>query len=224
MSLQNFEKAREAMVVSQLQPSGVVDEKVNCAYLSIPREMFVSEALRGVSYLDDDLPVGEGRFLLEPLILAKMVQDANLEKTSKVLDVAGGTGYSAAILSQLVGEVYALDPSDKLLHAARLNWEHLGLTNISAVLGRAQDGYVKAAKYDAIFINGAVAEPPKELIGQLAPHGKLYCVLVKDGDTTGEITRYSVSDSGSLLQFALGDAATAYVPGLMPQGKFEFQK
>ncbi len=224
MTLQNFEKAREAMVVSQLQPSGVVDERVNEAYLSVPREMFVPESLRGVSYLDDDLSVGEGRVLLEPVVFGKMLQDAKLDKTSRVLDVAGGTGYSAAILSELAGDVFALDSSEKLLHSARMNWENLGLSNVSAVLGRPQDGYAKAAKYDAIFVNGAVSEPPRALLAQLGPQGKLYCVLVKAGDTTGEILRFSVSESGTLLQVVLGDAATSYIADFAPQAKFQFQK
>ncbi|MBE2191221.1 MAG: protein-L-isoaspartate O-methyltransferase [Alphaproteobacteria bacterium] len=222
MTHQNFEKAREAMILSQLQPSGVVDPTVNAAYFSVPREMFVPEDLRGVSYLDGNMQLGHGRFLIEPIIFASMVQDAGLKKTDKILDIGCGTGYSTAILSCLAEGVVALDENEKLLHTARQNWENLGYQNISPVLGRHQDGYRNSAPYNAIFINGSVAACPLDLVEQLALSGKLYCVMMEMGKSTGVITVFSKTEARQLISRALGDATAPYLVGFEPKQEFEF--
>lgn len=222
MTLQNFQKAREAMVVSQLQPSGVVDTAVNDAFFSVPREDYAPEQLRGVCYLDDDLSIGQGRYMLEPLPFALMVQDAALNKEARVLDIGTGTGYSAAILSALCGKVTAVDSNEKLLHAARLSWERASLDNITPILGRHQDGYKSAAPYDAIFINGAVSEVPKDLMSQMTKNGKLYCILRKEDEGCGKVTVFKYSEAGQIISESLGDAFAPYLEGFSPAEEFEF--
>lgn len=222
MSLQNFESARKAMVESQLQPSGIVDGRVDEAFMQTPREMFVPNALRGVSYMDDNIEIGNGRTLMAPLILGQMVQNAALGKKAKVLDVGCGTGYSTAILARLAAEIVALDRDEKLLHSARLNWENLDLQNISPVLGNHTDGYAGAAPYDAIFINGAVAKAPMNLMSQLKKGGKLYCVLVEKGQSTGRIVVYTHVEQGEPISRVLADSMAPYLTGFDPQVEFEF--
>lgn len=222
MTLQNFEKAREAMVLSQLQPSGVVDPGVNAVYFSTPREMFVPSRLRGVSYLDNDLDIGNGRFLLEPLLHALMVQDADLKKTDKVLDIGGATGYSAAILAQLAGEVVSVEVDTKLAQDAIKNWETLGLGNIKQVIGQHKDGYAKESPYAAIFINGAIAEVPQELLKQLAKGGCLYAVVLADGQQVGKLTAFRKADHGEIQTRILSNSTTSYVAGFEPCEKFDF--
>ncbi len=222
MSLQNFKRARKAMVVSQLQPSGIGNEKVDAAFMDTPREMFVPNALRGVCYLDDDINLGNGRILMEPLILGRMIQNASLGRKGKVLDVGGATGYSAAVLAHLAGEVVALDKDEKLLHTARLNWENLDLQNITAVIGNHQDGYANGAPYDAIFVNGAVGAFPEKLMEQLKKDGKLFCVLVEKGNSTGVIISYEKREGHSPLIHEIAGAMTSYLPGFEPAQQFEF--
>ncbi|MDY0028401.1 MAG: protein-L-isoaspartate O-methyltransferase [Pseudobdellovibrionaceae bacterium] len=221
MTFQNFQKAREAMVVSQLQPSGVVDVAVNDAFFSVPREDYAPEQLRGVCYLDDDLLIGQGRFMLEPLPFALMVQNAGLTKKSNVLDIGTGTGYSAAILSVLSGKVTAVDSSEKLLHSAKTSWEKAAFKNITPVLGRHCDGYKASAPYDAIFINGAVGSVPHSLMSQLSKAGRLYCIMRKEEEYCGKVTVFKLSETGQLISESLGDAFAPYLEGFVPDQEFE---
>ena len=223
MTLQNFEKSREAMVVSQLQPSGVVSEAVMAAYRTVPREMFVPNNLRGVCYLDDDIDLGEGRFLMEPLIHARIVQDADIERADKILDIGGGTGYSAAILAQLAGQVVALDQDEKLLQQAPSHWEQLGLKNITAVIGNHKDGYAKGAPYNMIVINGAVAALPEGLLSQLASGGRLYFVEQTEEDSAGHLmVVVKEPTSGVFLRKDLGNVSTSSLKGFEPAPTFVF--
>lgn len=219
MTLQNFEKARENMVLSQLQPSGIVSPSVMAAYQSVPREDFVPNALRGVSYLDDDIPLGGGRMLIEPLIHALMVQNAGLTGADRVLDIGGATGYSAAVLAQVAGEVVALEQEEKLLGEANNRWGNLGLSEkIIPVVGDHNGGYTANAPYRAIFINGAVAEIPANLLAQLAEGGVLYAVLLPADASMGKVV--AVRKDGA--QTVLGEALTAYVPSFEPGQSFIF--
>jgi len=101
----NFHKAREAMVVSQLQPAGIMDERVIEAYRSVPRETFLPENLKSVCYLDESIALGNGRFLLEPLLHGLMVDELEIQPGETVLNIGDDTGYSAAIVTKLGGNV-----------------------------------------------------------------------------------------------------------------------
>lgn len=223
MTHQNFEKARENMVLSQLQPSGVVSERVMAAYQAIPREMFVPNALRGVSYLDDDIQLGNGRVVMEPLLYALMVQDAGLEAGDKCLDIGSGTGYSAAILAVLTGSVIALEQEDKLLQEANNHWKTLGLSHkITAVVGEHVGGYMASEPYKAIFINGAVASISNVLLSQLADDGVLYAVLMPEDSGIGKVVAVRRDEHGHVSQTVLGAGVTSYVPGFAPKNTFTF--
>jgi protein-L-isoaspartate(D-aspartate) O-methyltransferase len=227
MTLQNFEKARENMILSQLQSSGVVSERVTSAYQAIPREMFVPNALRGVSYLDDDIPVGQGRVLMEPLLHALMVQDADIQTDSKILDIGVATGYSSAVLAQLSGYITALERDERLLQEASSHWAELSLGDkITALVGDHAGGYAKSAPYNFIFINGATAEIPQALLDLLADGGRLYAVLMPAADIMGQVVVVTkeVQSEGKVI-FAtrvLGEGMTSYLPGLEPKQTFKF--
>lgn len=223
MTLQNYSKAREAMVVSQLQPSGVVSERVMGAYRQTPREMFVPNALRSVCYLDEDLKLTDKRYLLEPIIHGLMLQDANIMDNQKVLDIGGGSGYSAAVLARLAKEVIALDQDEKLLQAAKTHWADLGIMNVTPVIGNHADGYSAGAQYDVILINGSVAQTPEALFSQLSPGGKLYFVLGGEEGNVGKLTVCKKDmHSDLVLMSVLGDYSTPYLVGFEPQKGFEF--
>ena len=223
MTHQNFDRARENMVLSQLQPSGVVSERVMAVYQAVPREMFVPNALRGVSYLDDDIQLGNGRILMEPLLYALMVQDADLKAGDKCLDVGGATGYSAAILAELTGEVVAVEQEDRLLQDANNHWKTLGLTDkITPIVGDHVGGYMAGAPYKCIFINGAVTDISGVLLSQLADNGVLYAVLLPDDAVIGKVVAVRRDGQGYVSQTTLGEGVTSYVPGFGPKNTFTF--
>lgn len=222
MSLQNFEKAREAMVLSQLQPSGIIDPALGEAYSAIPREMFVPNAVRGVCYCDDAVDLGGGRELIEPLYHGLMLQAAQLAPGMKVLDVGGASGYSAAILAKVGAVVTAVENDEKLLHAAQQNWMNLGLTGISPYVGANAQGYAKSGPYDVIIVNGAVGYRPDVLLGQLASGGKLFCIYVNNGEPIGRLISYQKLENGEYAEKKLYDATSKFVPGFEPKQGFEF--
>ena len=223
MTLQNFEKARENMVLSQLQPSGVVSELVMDAYKAVPREMFVPNALRGVSYLDDDIQLGGGRTLMEPLLHGLMVQDAGLTSADKVLDIAGATGYSAAVLAHVAGSVIAVEQEEKLLQDANGHWKTLALSGkIMPVVGDHVGGYASGAPYKAIIVNGAVADVPVALLAQLADGGALYAVLMPRDSAIGKVVAVRQDKAGVISQTVLGEGVTNYAPGFLPEQGFIF--
>lgn len=223
MTLQNFEKARTNMVLSQLQPSGIVSELVMAAYQSVPREMFVPNTLRGVSYLDDDIALGGGRSLMEPLLHALMVQAAGLTSADKVLDIGGATGYSAAVLAHVAGSVVAVEQEEKLLQEASSQWKELGLSSrINAIVGDHVGGYASGAPYKAIIINGAVAEIPVKLLGQLTADGALFAIVMPDESAMGRVVSVRQDGAGNLIETILGEGVTSYVPGFAPKQGFSF--
>src|SRR5262249_55744999 len=121
--IQTFDRARENMVESQLRPNRVTDQELLDAMRKIPREQFVPRHLQSVAYVDEDVPLGNGRYLREPVIVARLIQEANVRKNDIVLDIGCNTGYSTAVLGHLAGTVVALeaedhfaDEAEKLLH------------------------------------------------------------------------------------------------------------
>ncbi|MCF8495537.1 MAG: protein-L-isoaspartate O-methyltransferase, partial [Alphaproteobacteria bacterium] len=129
--MKNFSTARAAMVEGQIRPMGVIDPHILAAFGSVPRERFVPDTQQSVAYRDEDVPLGEGRFLMEPAVHARMLEAVSPVKSCRILDVGGGTGYAAAILSRLVKSVTALESSKIFLDRAVRNWESEGLTNIT---------------------------------------------------------------------------------------------
>ena len=117
-----YETARHAMVVSQLRPNRVTDEAVVEALDSIPREIFVPAALRGVAYMDEDIPLGNGRYLMEPLTFARLLQEAQISAADTVLDIGCATGYSSAVLGRLAGSVIGLEEDKELAEKATATW------------------------------------------------------------------------------------------------------
>lgn len=210
------------MVLSQLEPSGIQSHAVRDAFLSVPREIFVPETLRGVSYLDDDIPLGQGRFILEPLILARMIESVRLAPENKILDVGAGYGYSSAVLSKLSSHVTALDPDEKMLHAANKHWSGLGINNVLPIVGSLDLGYDQGKFYDVIVLNGATSEKPQVLISQLSLGGRLVCVLRETSCAVGKIVVYTKESDTKILKSFIADAATEYLKGFEPKVKFIF--
>jgi len=212
--------ARGNMVNSQIRPNRVNDPRIVSAMRRLPRQRFVPEPQRHLSYLDEDVPLGNGRFMMEPMVLARMLQLAVLRENERVLVVAAGAGYGAAILDSCGCKVFALEEDPDLIRLARavLPQEAPGVTLLTGPLA---DGCPAEGPYDLILIEGAVPDIPPALVEQLALHsGRLIAAMCSDGRTTqavmGERTK------AGLRTTMLFDCATPVLPSLRKLPSFEF--
>jgi protein-L-isoaspartate(D-aspartate) O-methyltransferase len=169
--------ARRHMVDGQLRPNRVTAPALLDAMAELPRERFVPAALRGIAYVDEDLALGGGRFLMEPLTLARLIQAAAPGPNDNALDVGGATGYSAAVLSRLVASVVALEQDQALAAAATAAFKELGIANVQTVVAPLAGGHPRNAPYNVILVNGAVDHVPDALAAQLAEGGRLAAVV-----------------------------------------------
>lgn len=215
-------QARKNMVDCQIHPSGVVSAQILNVFETIPREQFVPEELQGVAYGDEDLHIGFGRYLLEPMVHAKMLEAADLKATDVVLDVGCATGYSSALMAPLVSTVIAVDDNKDFLKQAALLWDKHDICNVVGVDAPMPEGNPKNAPYDVIVINGAVAEIPQAILAQLAPEGRLVCILKDRPETPGHAVIVRNVGQEQYSSYNLFDARSPYLTGFAPKSGFQF--
>lgn len=215
----DFTTARRHMVDGQVRTADVTDLRIISAMLEIPRERFVPAALVDLAYLDLDLPVGDGtsRRLLKPMVLAKLIQAADLAPDSRVLDVGCATGYGAAVLARIAGEVVALEEESGLSQAARTALS--GPANVSVVRGPLTAGWPQGSPYDAIVLEGAAELPPDSFLSQLKDGGRLVCVL---GNGPGAKAMLYCRSGDELGGRPIFDANAALLPGFAKAPVFAF--
>jgi len=217
----DFAAARRNMVDGQVRTADVTDLRVISAMLEIPREQFVAPAMAGLAYLDLDVPVGQGaqasRRLIKPMVLAKLIQAAELAATDRVLDVGCVTGYAAALLARIAGEIVALEQDAALADAARAALSQL--PNAGVVSGPLIEGWPKSAPYDAILLEGATEFAPETLLGQLKDGGRLVCVLGVGPGANATLYRRGGGEAGGRPLF---DAAAPILPGFVKPPEFAF--
>ncbi|CCG09538.1 protein-L-isoaspartate O-methyltransferase family protein [Pararhodospirillum photometricum] len=211
--------ARVNMIKNQIQTSRVSDPLVLEALEAVPRELFVPKARRAVAYVDEDIPVGGGRSLLEPLILARMLQVAAVAPTDVVLDVGCATGYSSAVLSHMASTVVALESDPDLATKAEATLSELGRDNAVVITGPLAEGCPRQAPFNLIFINGAVPAVPVALRDQLADKGRLVAVIRQ-----GAVGRLTVVErhGAAFSQRVLFDADAPLLKGFAPAPAFIF--
>ena len=211
-----FEPMRRAMVASQLRTTGVNDPRVVAAMGRVLRERFVPEERRALAYADALVPLTPGRSLNSPMALGRMLTEARLRGTEHALVVGAATGYAAALLAELVTSVVALEEEDDLAASAR---QALRGTQVIVAKGPLAKGWVKAAPYDFILIDGAVEHVPQALIAQLADGGQMALAILDQGVSRLAVGR-SVSGAFGLTAFA--DVAAAFLPGFAERRGFSF--
>ncbi len=213
----DFNVAREKMVASQIRTSEVTDPLVVDAMSDVPREKFVPADKQGFAYLDEDLAIGNGRFVMEPMIVARLIQLAELQPTDSVLVIGAGTGYLAAVAARMAASVIALEGDSDLAEGAAKTYAELGIENVKVVVGNLKSGWT--GPFDAIIIDGAVEEVPDEFRTQLKDGGRLVCV-VREGPVGRATLITRAGDSyGSRQEF---DAMTPCLPGFEKQPQFTF--
>src|SRR5579862_2843259 len=210
--------ARRMMVDGQVRTADVTNLDLIAAMLAVPRELFVPPGLAAQAYVDGDIPIGAGRALLKPMVLAKLIQGAQVDAGDHVLDVACGTGYSSAVLARIVGSVVALEEDAALAQRAEEALTAPG-AHVTVVRGPLNAGWPAAGPYDVILLNGATEIVPDALGRQLKPHGRLACIFGRAPNGKGMIYRLV---EGRLVGRPIFDAGAPVLPGFVAPPAFVF--
>lgn len=214
----DFSQARANMIEGQLRPNRVTDPALLAAVADLPRENFLPAPLKGIAYVDDDIPLGNGRYLIEPMVLCRLLQDGAVRRTDKVLDIGCATGYSSALLARLAAQVIALESDEALLPLAR---QHLATAaNVKLVSGALEQGWAAEAPYDLILVGGMVEQVPAALTDQLAEGGRLLTVV--GNGARGGTARLLQKTAGAVSSRPLFDAGTPPLPGFLRRATFVF--
>ncbi|PCJ59578.1 MAG: protein-L-isoaspartate O-methyltransferase [Rhodospirillaceae bacterium] len=216
----DFTAARRNMVDCQLRPNKVTDPRLVAAMSELPRERFVPSGYEGVAYVDAHLPLDRGRSIMEPMVLARLLELAEIQQGDVVLDIGCSTGYSAAVIAALAGTVVALESDPVFAGFATKLLLELGCDNVAVVEGPLADGYPSQAPFDVIFIDGAIAEVPEAIRNQLKKGGRLVAVLTGPAGV-GQATVLTRTDS-SVGSRAAFDAATPELPEFAAKEGFVF--
>ncbi|MGO9483501.1 MAG: protein-L-isoaspartate O-methyltransferase family protein [Rhodomicrobium sp.] len=221
----NFKTAHLAMVESQIRPNGVRDPRLLNAFASVPRECFVPDSQKALAYMDEAVlavpatPQSPARHLLSPMVLARMLQFADPFETDRALDVGGATGYSAAILSKVCGNVHALELSESLGKEMERCLGSAGIDAVSVHHGALDAGLAAEKPFDLILVNGGVSSEPKELLDQLAEGGRLVTIVRKGW--LGHAYLFTKA-SGAVSGRPIFDAGAEFLPGFEPKPEFVF--
>lgn len=218
--MSGYEEARANMIEGQLRPNAVTDEQVINAFGTLRRELFVPEKLRGIAYADRDLPLGGGRYLMAPMVAARLLQTLEIKRGDTALVVGAGVGYEAAAIAQLARSVVAVEDDAELARLGRDALVEHRIAAVKFVEEPAVQGARARSVYDVILFAGAVAEIPAEIATQLAEGGRLAAV-VRPGDGVGRATLITRT-GGILTHRVIFDAATPLLPGFARKPAFVF--
>lgn len=220
----DYAARRAHMVEGQIRPNKVTDPALIEALARLPREDFVPEAFRGVAYVDEDLEIAPGRYIMEPVVLARLLQAAAAGPDDVALDIGCGTGYSTALLGHLAGTAVGLECDGELAKRAGDLLTELEIDNAVVVEGALAEGWPAQAPYDVILIGGAVAEVPGAIIDQLAEGGRLLAVVGGDRGIGGGMGKATVwrRIGGLVSGREIFDAAVPPLPGFEKAAGFVF--
>ena len=218
----DFVLARRNMVECQLRPNSIVHPGLLEALAGLPRERFLPEERAALAYVDEAIPLGGGRCLMEPMVLARLVQSAQPIETDRALVVGAGPGFGAAVLARLVKSVVALEADAALVQRARHLLPALGAANVKIVEGDLAGGCKADGPYDVILIEGSVPAIPDSLSQQLADGGRL--VGVVGGGVPGYPGQAHLGrkTGGLFSSRPIFDAGTPPLPGFAVPSRFVF--
>lgn len=220
----DFVRVRRAMVDNQLRTYDITDIEVLSAMNRVPREHFVPPERLMLAYTDNPLVVAETadgpRAMLPPMVFARMIQELVVRPGMRVLDVAGGLGYSSAVMATMGAKVTLLESDERLVGAAAEKLRAIGHEDIEVVHGPLERGYLPRAPYDAIVINGCLQVRPEGVLEQLVEEGRLACIM-GNGDRTSRVMLFVRSGDvfGSRTLF---DAAAPILPPFRVEPGFVF--
>lgn len=218
----DFSLLRQRMVDNQIRTSEVTDRDVIQAFLSVPREIFAAPDERPFAYADRELRMAAGapfRRLMDPVRLARLVHALSRGPELKAMVVGCGSGYSAAILAQLVGSVVAVEEDQALVNLARENLKAVAAGNVSVVEAKLTEGYPAEGPYNVILIDGGVETVPDALLSQLAPGGVL--ALIERDESVSRAMLYERVGKDT-TKWPLFDAWATLLPGFERRREFVF--
>ena len=217
----DYEAARRNMIESQIRTNKVTHRALLDALASLPRERYVPPDRAFAAYVDEDIPVAPGRYLLEPMVFARLVQLAEPEPVDRALVVGSGTGYGAAVLARLVSTVVALESDPALAARGREQiYRQAVESNVVQVEGPLPQGWPEKAPYDVILLEGSAELVPQALLDQLGDGGRLVAVIADD-EGVGRAVLHTRRDD-VLSHRAYFDAAVPRLPGFERARGFVF--
>ena len=164
---------RQRMVEQQLKPRGIKEERVLAAMAKVPREEFIPADARGDAYEDGPLPIGYDQTISQPYIVAFMTEQLRPKPSDRVLEIGSGSGYQAAILAELVSDVYTIDIVEPLTKTAEATLQRLGYKNVHVKVGDGYKGWPEEAPFDAVIVTCAPEKVPQPLVDQLKDGGRM---------------------------------------------------
>ncbi len=218
----DFLPFRIHMIQSQLQPSGVIMPAVLDAFERVPREAFVPASSVSAAYTDRPIDMGQGRALMDPSTLAKIIQELRLHKGARVLVVGGMAGYTSAILTDLGAVVTDYEPDSYFKDLFDQAGQGIDLSAVTRVYGAAVNIPKRDDGYDAVIIDGAAGELPYDLLPFVRRGGKVAALVVPAGARVGQVCIIEKTMTGHSAVRSLFDSYAPYVPGFAPAKRFEF--
>jgi protein-L-isoaspartate(D-aspartate) O-methyltransferase len=217
----DFSLARQAMVNGQLRTNDVTDSNLLDAFTLLQREVFVDPAEISISYADRMVTAAgnTNRMMLSPMVLGRMIQAAMIQPSDAVLDIAGGAGYSAAIMSYLGGSVTLLEDQERQGDAARKILQKIGVENVHVGIGPLSEGGKTGVRYDAILINGRCEILPESLFHQLSDGGRLVAIM---GFALSSVVRVYTASEGVMGEKRLMSAAGPALSSFSRRFEFVF--
>jgi len=213
----DYTAQRTKMIDSQIRTTDVTSHSILTAFFNVEREKFAGERLKPVAYIDNDLEIAPGRFMMAASPLAKLLQLAAVTKADSVLEIGTGSGYATALLAQLADKVVSVESDVALAEAARANLQ--GIDNVTLVQGDLAAGHERKAPYDLIFVSGSVDALPTALFDQLKEGGRLVAVL---GEGLSSGAMIFVREQGRQSERFAFNASVRKLPGFDKAREFVF--
>ena len=213
----DFASRRLMMVDTQVRPSDVTKFPIIDAMLRVPRETFVPSGLREAAYADEILNVGSGRQMLDPRTLAKMLDALDISNDDLVLDIAGGLGYSTAVVAQIAEAVIMIESDEGLVEEAQQALVEIGADNAIVQQGVLAEGAAEHGPYDVILVQGGVEQVSEGMQDQLKEGGRIACIFMNG--KLGEV-RIGLKTGGRITWRLSFNAAAPVLPGFEKEAAF----
>jgi protein-L-isoaspartate(D-aspartate) O-methyltransferase len=216
----NIEQARFNMIEQQIRPWDVLDKGVLGLLAIVRREDFVPAAWKALAFVDTAVPLPEGEAMLPPRVEARMLQDLQVQRHERVLEIGAGSGFMAALLGHRAQSVISLEVKPALARLATENLRRSGASNVSVVQADGSHGYAAEGPFDAILLSGSVSKVPEDLLKQLKPGGRL--VAIEGDEPVMAAVRYTANADGSFTRTSLFDLDAPRLVGFPEPARFHF--
>jgi protein-L-isoaspartate(D-aspartate) O-methyltransferase len=214
-TMTDFAAERETMVERQIESRGIREPTILEAFRSVPREEFLADEYRDIAYGDHPIPIEAGQTISQPYIVALMIHAAEIRAGDRVLEVGAGSGYAAAVMSRIAGQVIAIERQPDLVEVAQERMQRLGYDNVRIVEGDGTRGWAGEAPYDAILAAASGSHVPPAWVEQLADGGRIV-MPVGDPGWVQKLVKVTKGPAGKLITEDLG--AVRFVPLIGEEG------